>query len=153
MRPARPGDPAEDRGRRPGPGRELLRRGGGGEKLCLKALHGPEAAGSTGVHAESASKISSLFRRRVRQESNLRAGPGPHFLFFPPSIPRSSAAEVVFTLCESIIAQLGPALRPASASSRFSICSDCLHGEIAAAHWLSLKSLAYLRLSFFVSWS
>ena len=26
------------------------------------------------------------------------------FCFFPPSIPRSSAAEVVFTLCESMIA-------------------------------------------------
>ena len=30
--------------------------------------------------------------------------PFASFCFFPPSIPRFSAAEVVFTLCESIIA-------------------------------------------------
>ena len=30
--------------------------------------------------------------------------PFASFCFFPPSIPRSSAAEVVFTLCESMIA-------------------------------------------------
>ncbi len=34
------------------------------------------------------------------------------FCFFPPSIPRSSLAATVFTLWESMIAQLGLSLRP-----------------------------------------
>lgn len=46
------------------------------------------------------------------------------FRFFPPSMPRSSFAEVVLALWESISAQLGSGLRPAF--SRVSLTSVSL---------------------------
>lgn len=46
---------------------------------------------------------------RVRHDVTLSA-----LRFFPPSIPRSWAAYIVFVLCESIIEYVGSGLRPAS---------------------------------------
>ena len=48
------------------------------------------------------------------------------FCFFPPSILRSSLAATVFTLWESMIAQLGLPLRPAFVRVFFTRCSRIL---------------------------
>ena len=56
-------------------------------------------------HADLIMYIGSMHYHRQQITHSIHYDvPFASFCFFPPSIPRSSAAEVVFTLCESMIA-------------------------------------------------